>query len=106
LHTIRLSDLHVDCSKDVEPNFAKTEYEVRPKEKPTAVIDIPPEDGELNMPGEWTTMTGVLKLKKFEMAEYLWPTVAMPLNRNPLPAATLHKTVELAIQVDISQLVP
>jgi hypothetical protein len=50
-------------------------------------------------------MTGVLKLKKFEMAEYLWPTVAMPLNRNPLPAATLHKTVELAIQVDISQLV-
>ena len=77
LQAIKLSDLQPERSQEVAPNLVEAELCLRPIEKPVAVTDVPPVDGELNIPVARTNNTGVSKLANRETLEYCWPAVAL-----------------------------
>ena len=75
---------------------------MRPNEKPVAVTEMPPEDGELKVPETRTKIIGASKLANLEIVENCWPTVALADTWKPLPEATLHKIAEFASQNELS----
>ena len=77
LQAIKLSDLQPKRSQEVAPNLVEAELCLRPIEKPVAVTDVLPVDGELNIPVARTNNTGASKLANCETLEYCWPAVAL-----------------------------